>query len=62
MRVHLAGPPFEDEYRRRAAALVRAAGWKPIDHMRRDLRGATEGHEHEIVEGDLADIAALRPE
>jgi nucleoside 2-deoxyribosyltransferase len=24
--------------------------------MRRDFRGATEGHEREIVEGDLADI------
>jgi nucleoside 2-deoxyribosyltransferase len=26
--------------------------------MRRDYRGATEGHEAEIVEGDLADIAS----
>jgi nucleoside 2-deoxyribosyltransferase len=24
--------------------------------MRRDFRGRTAGHEHEIVEGDLADI------
>ena len=56
MRVYLAGPPFAEEYRRRAAALVRAAGWEPVDPMRRDFRGATEGHEQEIVEGDLADI------
>ena len=56
MRVYLAGPPFAEEYRRRATALVRAAGWEPVDPMRRDFRGATEGHEQEIVEGDLADI------
>ena len=56
MRVYLAGPPFAEEYRRRAAALVRAAGWEPVDPMRRDFRGRTEGHERELVEGDLADI------
>ena len=56
MRVYLAGPPYADEYRRRADALVRAAGWEPVDPMRRDFRGVTEGHEREIVEGDLADI------
>jgi nucleoside 2-deoxyribosyltransferase len=56
MRVYLAGPPFAEEYRRRAAALVAAAGWEPVDPMRRDFRGRTEGYESEIVEGDLADI------
>ena len=56
MRVYLAGPPFAEEYRRRAASLVRAAGWEPVDPMRRDFRGRTEGYEREIVEGDLADI------
>ena len=56
MRVYLAGPPFAEEYRRRAAALVRAAGWEPVDPMRRDFRGRTKGNEREIVEGDLADI------
>jgi nucleoside 2-deoxyribosyltransferase len=56
MRIYLAGPPFADEYRRRAEALVRAAGWEPVDPMRRDFRGRTEGHEQEIVEGDLAEI------
>jgi len=55
-RVYLAGPPFADEYRRRAGALVAEAGWEPIDPMRRDFRGATAGHEAEIVEGDLRDI------
>jgi nucleoside 2-deoxyribosyltransferase len=55
-RVYLAGPPFAEEYRRRAAALVRAAGWEPVDPMRRDFRGRTHGNEAEIVEGDLADI------
>lgn len=55
-RVYLAGPPYADEYRRRAEALVREAGWEPVDPMRRDFRGATEGREREIVEGDLADI------
>jgi nucleoside 2-deoxyribosyltransferase len=56
VRVYLAGPPEADEYRREAAALVRAAGWTPLDPFRRDFRGRTEGHEAEIVEGDLADI------
>lgn len=55
-RVYLAGPPFAEEYRRRASALVLAAGWEPLDPMRRDFRGNTEGHEAEIVLGDLADI------
>ncbi len=55
-RVYLAGPPYADEYRRRAAVLIRAAGWEPVDPMRRDFRGATEGHEAEIVESDLLDI------
>jgi nucleoside 2-deoxyribosyltransferase len=55
-RVYLAGPPFADEYRRRAEGLVLSGGWEPIDPMRRDYRGATQGHEAEIVEGDLADI------
>jgi nucleoside 2-deoxyribosyltransferase len=55
-RVYLAGPPFAEEYRRRAEALVRASGWEPVDPMRRDFRGRTEGREAEIVEGDLAEI------
>ena len=55
-RVYLAGPPFADEYRRRASELVRARGWEPVDPMRRDFRGRTEGNEREIVEGDIADI------
>jgi len=55
-RVYLAGPPFAEEYRRRAVALAEAAGWEPVDPMRRDFRGRTEGHEVEIVEGDLGDI------
>ena len=55
-RVYLAGPPFADEYRRRATALLAAADCEPVDPMRRDFRGRTEGHEAEIVEGDLADI------
>ena len=55
-RVYLAGPPFADEYRRRASELLRARGLEPVDPMRRDFRGRTEGNEREIVEGDLADI------
>jgi len=55
-RVYLAGPPFADEYRHRADQLVRALGWEPVDPMRRDFRGRTEGNEDEIVRGDLADI------
>src|SRR3954451_1892695 len=55
-RVYLAGPPFADEYRVRAARLAEAAGWDPGDPLRRDLRGSPEGHEAEIVVGDLADI------
>jgi nucleoside 2-deoxyribosyltransferase len=56
LRVYLAGPPYAEEYRRRAAELVRDAGWEPVDPMRRDFRGRTAGREAEIVEGDLADI------
>jgi len=56
-RVYLAGPPYADEYRRRAAALVREIGWEPVDPMRRDYRGRTAGREQEIVEGDLVEIA-----
>src|SRR3954464_4814273 len=55
-RVYLAGPPFAEEYRHRADQLVRALGWEPVDPMRRDFRGRTEGNEAEIVEGDLAEI------
>jgi nucleoside 2-deoxyribosyltransferase len=57
-RVYLAGPPFAEEYRRRASALAESAGWEPVDPMRRDFRGRTLGNEAEIVEGDLADIDA----
>ena len=56
MRVYLAGPPSADDYRRRATELVCELGWEPVDPFRRDFRGRTEGHEAEIVEGDLADI------
>jgi nucleoside 2-deoxyribosyltransferase len=55
-RVYLAGPPDAEEYRRRATALLGKAGLEPVDPMRRDFRGRTEGHEAEIVAGDLADI------
>jgi nucleoside 2-deoxyribosyltransferase len=54
--VYLAGPPYADDYRRRAVELVQEAGWEPVDPMRRDFRGRTEGNEDEIVVGDLADI------
>jgi len=57
-RVYLAGPPFAEEYRRRAAALLLEAGLEPVDPMRRDFRGQTQGHEAEIVEGDLEEIAS----
>jgi nucleoside 2-deoxyribosyltransferase len=57
-RVYLAGPPYAEEYRRRADALVRELGWEPVDPMRRDFRGQTQGKEAEIVEGDLAEIAS----
>jgi nucleoside 2-deoxyribosyltransferase len=56
MRIYLAGPPQADEYRARGAELLRARGWEPVDPFRRDFRGNTEGHEREIVQGDLADI------
>jgi nucleoside 2-deoxyribosyltransferase len=57
-RVYLAGPPYANEYRRRAEALVRELGWEPVDPMRRDFRGRTQGKEREIVEGDLAEIGS----
>jgi nucleoside 2-deoxyribosyltransferase len=56
MRVYLAGPPASDDYRRRAAELVRNSGAEPVDPFRRDYRGRTQGKEAEIVEGDLEDI------
>jgi nucleoside 2-deoxyribosyltransferase len=55
-RVYLAGPPFAEEYRRRAAQLLRARGCEAVDPMRRDFRGRTEGNETAIVEGDLEEI------
>ncbi len=55
-RVYLAGPPYADEYRRRAAQLLAERGWEPVDPMRRDFRGHTQGRERELVTGDLADI------
>jgi nucleoside 2-deoxyribosyltransferase len=55
-RVYLAGPPYAEEYRRRAARLLADARHEAVDPMRRDFRGATEGRETEIVAGDLADI------
>ncbi len=55
-RIYLAGPPFADEYRARAASLITEAGCAPVDPMRRDFRGATQGREAEIVQGDLRDI------
>jgi len=57
-RVYLAGPPFAEEYRRRAEELLREAGLEAVDPMRRDYRGRTEGKEKEIVEGDLEEIAS----
>jgi nucleoside 2-deoxyribosyltransferase len=56
VRVYLAGPPYAEEYRRRASALLRKVGQEPVDPMRRDFRGSTEGNEREIVEEDLVDI------
>ena len=54
--MYLAGPPYAEEYRRRATELCEAAGWEVVDPMRRDFRGRTEGHETQIVEGDLEEI------
>ena len=56
IRVYLAGPPYAEEYRRRASELLVPRGAEPIDPMRRDYRGRTAGNEDQIVEGDLADI------
>ena len=56
MRVYLAGPPYAEEYRRRAAALLAEQGHESVDPMRRDFRGRTEGNEQAIVEGDLEEI------
>ena len=54
--MYLAGPPFAEEYRRRAAELLRRANLDPVDPMQKDFRGGTVGHETEIVEGDLEEI------
>jgi nucleoside 2-deoxyribosyltransferase len=55
-RIYVAGPPYADEYRRRAIQLLRDAGFEAIDPMRRDFRGRTQGNEETIVSGDLAEI------
>lgn len=57
-RIYVAGPPYAEEYRRRAIALLQTAGFDPVDPMRRDFRGRTQGNEAKIVTGDLADIDA----
>jgi nucleoside 2-deoxyribosyltransferase len=48
-RVYLAGPPFAEEYRRRAAALLCASGLEPVDPMRHDFREHTAGHERDVA-------------
>ena len=48
-RVYLAGPPYADECRRRASALIAERGWEPVDPMRRDFRGRTEGRERGLA-------------
>jgi nucleoside 2-deoxyribosyltransferase len=55
-RVYLAGPPYADEYRRRATSCSGGEAGEAVDPMRRDFRGRTEGRERELVEGDLAEI------
>jgi nucleoside 2-deoxyribosyltransferase len=55
-RVYVAGPPYAEEYRRRAISLLRQRGLEPVDPFVRDFRGQTEGNEAQIVEGDLRDI------
>ena len=57
-RVYLAGPPHADEYRRRASRLLCEASLEPVDPMRRDFRGQTEGNEREIVDGDLLELTS----
>jgi nucleoside 2-deoxyribosyltransferase len=56
MRVYVAGPPYAEEYRCRAIELLHEHGHEPVDPMRRDFRGRTEGNERELVEGDLEEI------
>lgn len=56
MRVYVAGPPYAEEYRRRAIELLRERALEPVDPFVRDFRGRTEGNEAAIVEGDLRDI------
>ena len=62
MKVYLAGPPFAEEYRRRAAALVEQIGWEAVDPMRRDYRGRTEGNEAEIESCDAVLAAFTSPD
>jgi nucleoside 2-deoxyribosyltransferase len=61
-RVYLAGPPSADDYRLRASELVRAHGHTPVDPMRRDFRGRTDGNEREIVECDVVLAAFTEPD
>lgn len=55
-RVYLAGPPYANEYRFRAAALMESVYYEPVNPMVRDFRGNEVGNEAEIVEGDVAEI------
>src|SRR5262249_51853546 len=56
-RVYLAGPPFAEEYRRRAASLLAECGLEPVDPMRRDFRARPEATEAEIVDGAPGETA-----
>lgn len=51
--VYLAGPPYADEYRRRAIDWL---GDRAVNPMRNDFRGIEQGNEVKIVHLDLADI------
>ena len=56
VRVYIAGPPYANEYRRRAVALLEAQGCVPVDPMLRDFRGREKGNEAAIVDGDVAEV------
>ena len=57
-RIYLAGPPYAEEYRRRAKALVQRRASSPSIRCGATSAAGRRGTRREIVEGDLADIDA----
>lgn len=59
MKVYLAGPHMDDQFRAAATELLEGQGVTILDPIKaRDFRGKEIANEADIVAGDLADIVA----